>query len=605
MADKARPNRAGSADLLDGQCNRGYSSPPRAPSTHQPKHIRDSRGSREGFSISQRILRWYPAVGGYNAGNRGRYSSDQVQAVEVGMTRSVIHFGLILGVLGGIATAQDWRTDIGYPALQARLGAGTPSGADISVTQVEGLFQGGYHADPATPEFAGKTFVFECTICNNSISSSHATTVGTYLYGNVSSIAPGITLIGADEVSNWVNTAIENGTAPPAAETRPIENHAWIGSTGDPAGDNDINRRFDLMMHRDAVVASVGVNNGAGSAVPALMSSAYNAISVGRSSGGSSYGPVVANLDGAGRVEPDIVVPVTATSWATGVISGAAALLLQTADDLNILNSLSPTQRRLGKSILVRALIMAGSTREEFTCAGGWRKGFATPSTNGSVPLDYRFGAGELNIDNSHRILTANPQQTPSGSAVRTSTGWNYTSINSGATHQYFFDVPAGSVPREFSVLVVWNRHVSQAGSTLTPTLANIDLRLFNASGFVKGSQVDQSISTIDNVEFIVKKPIPPGRYVFEITSNAAWEYAAAWDLRSALPPDLDFDGDVDGNDVTLLKACTTRSNVPQSNPNCAAADFDGDLDVDPNDFARLQRCYSGSCVMASRSCFP
>jgi hypothetical protein len=210
-----------------------------------------------------------------------------------------------------------------------------------------------------------------------------------------------------------------------------------------------------------------------------------------------------------------------------------------------------------------------------------------------------------MNIDNSHRILTAAVQQNPSGAATVTATGWNYTTINGGATHQYFFDVPAAAAKREFSVLVTWNRHVAQAGSILTPSLANIDLRLFNASGFTKGSQVDLSVSTIDNVEFIVRRPIVAGRYLFEINSNLTWEYAAAWNLRTIVPPDLDLDGDVDIDDFNLFKACATRANVPQGNPNCTIADFDGDGDVDTADFARYQRCYSGTCMMVNPACFP
>jgi hypothetical protein len=212
---------------------------------------------------------------------------------------------------------------------------------------------------------------------------------------------------------------------------------------------------------------------------------------------------------------------------------------------------------------------------------------------------------GELNIDNSHRILTAAVQQNPSGAATVSATGWNYTTINGGATHQYFFDVPAAAARREFCVLVTWNRKITQAATVLTPSLANIDLRLFNASGFTKGSPIDLSISTLDNVEFIVRRPIAAGRYLFEITSNAAWEYAAAWDLRTIVQADLDLDGDVDLTDFNSFKACATRARVTQTNANCTIADFDGDSDVDMIDFSKFQRCYSGTCIMASPRCFP
>ena len=118
--------------------------------------------------------------------------------------------GLILSLIASVAHAQDWKADVGYTSLQARLGGATPTGAGIAITQIEAPAGGVaplyiYRPNPAVSEFTGKTFTLECGTCNNTDTSSHATTVGSYLYGNVTSLAPGITTIGANEANNWLN----------------------------------------------------------------------------------------------------------------------------------------------------------------------------------------------------------------------------------------------------------------------------------------------------------------------------------------------------------------------------------------------------------------
>jgi hypothetical protein len=61
-----------------------------------------------------------------------------------------------------------------------------------------------------------------------------------------------------------------------------------------------------------------------------------------------------------------------------------------------------------------------------------------------------------------------------------------------------------------------------------------------------------------------------------------------------AFPPDLDRDGDVDGQDVALFQVCVTGATTGPLKPGCEAADFDHDADVDQADFGWLQRYFSG-----------
>lgn len=429
-----------------------------------------------------------------------------------------------------------WMDDIGYTSLQARLGGATPDGTGIAVTQVEAPSGSNYMPNVTLAEFTGKTITAES---GTSGVSSHATTVADYYYGAINSsgtqtsIAPGINTVDVYEANNWLTSFLNIGTfTGPLVETRRTESHSWIGSLGSTSLDTQGLQRLDLMIDRDGVVVCAAVNNGAGTTMPTLLPSAYNVITVGLTSANSSYGPTT--IDGAGRVKPDIVAPASATSWATPIVASSAALLLQTADAGNILSSVPPATRPTAKALLVKALLMAGATKAP--CAG-WRKGFATPATDGSVPLDYRYGAGQVNIDNSDRILTAGQQ--PASSSVDVGlTGWDYGNAASGSPSQYFFVIPDGFYANRASILAAWNRHISVSTNNktyynLTPSLANLDAQLYQASGYTATTLVDQSVSTVDNIEHIYQTNLPAGRYVFQVITNQAWPYAVAWDIAT------------------------------------------------------------------------
>ena len=90
-------------------------------------------------------------------------------------------------------------------------------------------------------------------------------------------------------------------------------------------------------MECDGVVVAAGVNNGAASPMPHLMCSAYNVIAVGVSSGRSSCGPT--EVDTRGRIKPDLVAPMSATSWATPVVASSASLLLESIEQRHALTS--------------------------------------------------------------------------------------------------------------------------------------------------------------------------------------------------------------------------------------------------------------------------
>lgn len=408
-------------------------------------------------------------------------------------------------------TRADYKADIGFTKLQAELGATLPTGAGVTVTQVEApeTAAGQYLPNSTNPEFAGKTLTAKSGPAGV---SGHATTVGLYYFGLGTGVAPGITTIDVYEANDWIQPGSLNvgDTVAPNSESRAIQSHSWIGDI-DGGGPDDVNalRRFDFAIRRDGFLAVVGLNNGGAGVIPALLGHSYNGISVGRSDGIHSYGTTT--VDGSGRTKPEIVAPLGATSYSTPVVASAAALLRQNA----------PVPART--NISLKALLMAGATKAQFP---GW----ARTTTR---PLDTIFGAGQLNVYNSYHILAAGQQPASTSVSVRPR-GWDSSTTTAGG-RRYFFDIPAGDTTPRLSVALIWNRTIADGlpgpdWGNPTSDLADLTLKIYTASGFTTGTLVDTSASPVDNVEHLYEPNLAPGRYVVEVTgSQNGVAYGLAW----------------------------------------------------------------------------
>jgi hypothetical protein len=97
------------------------------------------------------------------------------------------------------------------------------------------------------------------------------------------------------------------------------------------------------------------------------------------------------------------------------------------------------------------------------------------------------------------------------------------------------------------------------------------------------GTMLDQSVSTVDNVEHIYLNSLGAGTYTLKVSGAANWDYGLAWRMTTSFDePNADFDGDgaVSGSDFliwqrnfgTLLGAANSQG------------DADGDGDVDEDD---------------------
>jgi hypothetical protein len=442
---------------------------------------------------------------------------------------------------------------IGVTDLINRLGTAAPTGAGIPVSHIEAggyvsadgiTFEYAYTPETTQPFFAGRDFTFKS---GPGVFTNHATNIGAHWYGN-NGIAPGVTDIDLYSAERyWGGDHLQNGSKLlPSVETQRVQNHSWIipaGAASTPFA-TDVLRRFDYMLDRDGVVAAVGVNNGSTSAFPLGLANSYNSIAVGHTEGRSSLGPTT--LDTPGRSKPDIVAPARHVSEATSWISAAATLLLETAG-----SNAHATQPET-----IKAALLAGATKGEFDLSGATSDTLDNWSHTPQQPLDLRYGAGELNVDNSHRILSAGEFE--GGASDVGITGWDFDTIVAGEPKLYFFDVHPDATIDSLSIIATWNREfdvdTKGASAVFNPRLANIDMRLYEADGFTLSAILDTSASTIDNVEHIYREDMAGGRFAIKVTSDQTWDFSLAWQaiLGTAAPGDANYDGEVDGLDYLV-----------------------------------------------------
>ncbi len=491
-----------------------------------------------------------------------------------------MHYLPILAVsLAGTSLLHaDYFDDTGYRTLASELGAALPTGAGVGVTQVE--FGGpDYLPQPGTGSFAGNGLMAGKTFSaksGSSAASNHGLAVASHFYSlntnpaaGRASFSPGITAIdvyrvdAAGTVTSW---AYEGWLEPgpklePLVESRTIQNHSWIstGTPADAADDNAALRRFDFAVKRDGFLAVTGVNNGT-SAVPSLMASAYNNLAVGLSNGAHSTGGVSSWLDGPGRQKPEIVAPLDATSFATGLVSSAAAFLRQTANAQANPNAIRPET--------LKAILLAGATKEKFPA---W-------SRSAILPLDGTYGAGELNIANSWHIL-AGLEQAANLTSDRPAFAWSRVTLTTASTADYLLTIPPGTAGLAFSAIATWNRVINDSGPgnilimSVAP-LANYQLALSRIP--VSGSPVtvDQSTSTIENLEHLYQRNLPSGTYRLRLSlaSGSNVPASIAWRLttlphrpsititRSGVTDSLAFSGLLTGQ-AYLIQSSTDLTN--------------------------------------------
>ena len=95
-------------------------------------------------------------------------------------------------------------------------------------------------------------------------------------------------------------------------------------------------------------------------------------------------------------------------------------------------------------------------------------------------------------------------------------------------------------------------------------------------------------------VEFVARRFALPFCLVLVVVFTLAWSPAPGmgYDL---IAQDLDYDEDVDHQDLTLFQGCLSGGDVEHDGSStCAYADTDQDGDVDMDDFNIMQQNFTG-----------
>ncbi len=481
------------------------------------------------------------------------------------MTPRLASLLLALALAGTVPGAgADPRDSVGGGALADRPGALRPTGRGVPVALVEGIVteadgRPAFRPDTRLDEFTGVRFT-PVTAADPGAISRHATAVARYLVGRTTSLAPGIPAVATYSAPDWLGTGyLQSGPAgaglAPAAVAARVANHSWVGDSPAAA---DILRRLDWVVHRDEFVQVVGVNNG--ERVPQLLAGAFNAIAVGCTAGSASGTAPVDYLYTRDRARPDLVVPVGTTSAATPFVAAAAAVLAGVARDRPAL-ARDPASRatvtraagrvtNAGRAEVLRALLMAGASRRtpagQLPAIADYR---ATPSDRTANGLDRRFGAGQLAIDASLRILAAGEQDSQqdagAGSAAVARLGFDYDPAFGGAAGSNRvarYALPALAVPGELAATLAWHLEVAgpgPAGFDGAARLYNLELRVLDVTVPTAPRVLAESTGNRDNTES-AWLPVPAGRrLVLEVGVGPgegpfSWDYALAWRLWAA-----------------------------------------------------------------------
>lgn len=455
----------------------------------------------------------------------------------------------------------NYNNQMGYVQLAALLGGNLPSGAGFKVAHVEAPDGNGrYMPNTANSNFAGKTFVNMTN--TNSDASSHANDVGQNFYGIDSSIAPGIDHVEVYEANDWLFSGMLNArtsTAPMITDAR-VANHSWIGGLFSAT---DELHRGDYVTERGDVIQVAGIAN-SNISDRLMWKNAFNFIVVGRTDAKHLDTTVlIDSVYAADRVSPHIVTPgyrrastSVATSWAAPMVGAASVLLLDTAGTAAYSNgSFANDVRTINHaeaSETVKALLMAGADRHVLgphdSVTTDDLTDYRADSTNN---LDYDYGAGQMNVLHSHRMLTAGEQDSAEdGGGEVEDIGWDYDrnfggSDGSNGQATYTFKSRAYFDTRLVASLV-WNVQIGDGYQSQVwgdATLANLDLELREADS---QAIVDRSDSTIENTEHLLTGLARGTEYELIVQSVGSFnhDYAVAWRTEARHR----WAADVDGN---------------------------------------------------------
>jgi hypothetical protein len=504
------------------------------------------------------------------------YSTNICDQTLLNLYRSRRRMAVLLGGAAMAAATTAFATPSGI-GLSALLSANPNlTGAGVNVAQVEASLNQSsssspdeFEVNPTAVNQPQSLFTYvndqgtQTATYTSAEGSSHADTVGNLFYGGVPSgssssygVAPGVASV-ANYDAGWFggnNIGLsENSTTQmlyPTGVQNPTVNNAQvinqsfifsIPSTFTTAEQDQYIESVDwaydqyVNTYNTIIVSAVG-NDANPSTTPYQINppaTAYNSIAVGSYNGLTEDGPTF-----DGRSKPDIVAPGSETSYATPLVSGAAALMVQ-AGNLSTGYSATTaggwTQSQYDANAVlpqtVKALLMNGAVQPT-----GW-------THTATAPLDPRYGAGVLNVNNAYQILAAGraaATASNTSTAVMTTptitqaSGWDVETLDNNGPHavinlstfvdHYVFTAVAANPGQtdSFKATLVWNAQTN-SGTPLNTTFSEkqtpIFLELFNAAN---GSLVSESISTVDNVQQVDALLTPGNNYDLQVLTSGS-----------------------------------------------------------------------------------
>ena len=273
-------------------------------------------------------------------------------------------------------------------------------------------------------------------------------------------------------------------------------------------------------------------------------------------------------------------------------------------------------RRQVGNDFTLEAWIKTISTDSGYAPWDGWPVVYADRPDGGSrdfctavVNSKFVFSTGgdadvmvrsttSVNLGDWVHVAAVRVQQT---GTLRVYVNGRLEAVQSGAATSTLdtpVDIDIGGNPvnnRYFDGLMdevrIWNR--ARTGNEIA---ANMSRRLTGTEpGLVGYWRMDEGSGEVAH------DSSPSG-------NDGILRYGPIW-IASTAPiteplADLDFDGDVDRNDLSVFQLCISGAALPGSDtPTCRIADFDKDGDVDQSDFGLLQRCFSGANNPAAPNC--
>jgi hypothetical protein len=488
-------------------------------------------------------------------------------------SRRALARGILLLAAVPLVARAGYRDDLGYTRLLGEIGAALPTGAGVAVSQVEAQVevngQQTWMPDPNNAEFTGKT-ITQVYPAPAGIYSGHATAVAQYFYGNYQSNSPAITSITSYWASRWVvdDFLWPPGTAQPLSSASRVVNHSWVGTTGSTSSDLELLHRIDWVVENDDQLHVAAYSTGANS----LLASAFNVIAVGD---GDASGTGSTGLDGiytAGRARPDVVAPSDTPSIATAMVSSLVAMLVEEghadgtlSTDLamkSYTNRAGLVIRNAERSEVIKAALMAGADRVTHNTAAADLARYRDAGHQSSNGLDIRYGAGQVDVYNSYRIIASGEQNSAedggpaSGTATRGFDYDRYFGGSSGSNSIANYPLPVAQTAQLLTATLVSQMHIN--GGTAnnfngTATLRDMSLAVVDVTNAASPVVVYTSQSTTEATENAWLVVPANAHYSLRVsrvgTTSYSHDYALAWQLL----PDSDADGVSDEHDNCIL----------------------------------------------------